>query len=120
MQEGSIRSQRSVRKSNPIHTQEKGAQEMSPTIHKIQSPINSGSDLPGTASRSEHHFIVTFDSKSKKWKWDTDTEEARFDGSIYLEGEWVNSSHSQVISDRDTEASDQLSKAIEIMNGASK
>jgi hypothetical protein len=32
----------------------------------------------------EHHFVVSFNEETGKWKWDTDVEEARFEeGTIY-------------------------------------
>jgi hypothetical protein len=40
-----------------------------------------------------HHFVVSFDEATGKWKWDTDSEEARFeDGTIYNpeNDEWSN------------------------------
>lgn len=67
---------------------------------------------------SEHHFIVKY-SEHEGWSWDTDTEEARFRGSIYLPKlqKWVNSSYSNDINRIDTEASNQLGRAISVMNG---
>ena len=65
---------------------------------------------------SQHHFIVVYDTE-RGWSWDTETEEARFQGTIFNDGEWVNSAHNQEIMDRDNEASDQLCQAIRVMNG---
>lgn len=32
----------------------------------------------------QHHFVIAYDTETKTWYWDTDTEEARFDdGTIY-------------------------------------
>jgi hypothetical protein len=31
-----------------------------------------------------HHFVVSYDEKTKEWKWDASVEEARFEeGTIY-------------------------------------
>ena len=41
--------------------------------------------------RKEHHFVVSFNEETGKWKWDTSVEEARFDeGTIfnYETNEW--------------------------------
>lgn len=67
---------------------------------------------------SQHHFIVVYDTE-RGWSWDTEVEEAHFDGTIYLpqERKWVNSSHTEEINERDTEASDQLCQALRVMNG---
>ena len=69
-------------------------------------------------SMSQHHFIVVYDTELG-WSWDTEVEEARFSGTIYLpeSNEWVSSSHTEGISERDNEASDQLCQAIRVMNG---
>ena len=33
---------------------------------------------------SKHHFLVMFDSETKTWEWDAETETARFpDGTIW-------------------------------------
>ena len=40
---------------------------------------------------SNHHFVVMFDSETKKWIWDTETETAKFpDGTIWdeVKKEW--------------------------------
>ena len=35
---------------------------------------------------SKHHFIVTYDAKTKEWSWDSDTEQVKFpDGTIWDE-----------------------------------
>ena len=41
----------------------------------------------------QHHFVIAYDTETKTWFWDTDTEEARFDdGTIYdtATGKWSN------------------------------
>ena len=41
----------------------------------------------------QHHFVIAYDTETKTWFWDTDTEEARFDdGTIYdtVEDKWSN------------------------------
>jgi len=40
---------------------------------------------------SKHHFVVMFDSETKEWIWDTETETAKFpDGTIWdeVKKEW--------------------------------
>ena len=40
---------------------------------------------------SNHHFVVMFDSETKEWIWDTETETAKFpDGTIWdeVKKEW--------------------------------
>jgi hypothetical protein len=40
---------------------------------------------------TKHHFIVTYDAKTKQWSHDTETEEVRFpDGTIWdeVKQEW--------------------------------
>jgi len=68
--------------------------------------------------KSQHHFIVVYDPE-RGWYWDTDSEEARFSGTIYLPetDTWVSSSHTEDIMDTDNEASQQLGQAIRVMNG---
>lgn len=42
---------------------------------------------------SKHHFLVMFDSETKTWEWDAETESARFpDGTIWDEekNEWYS------------------------------
>lgn len=42
---------------------------------------------------SKHHFIVAFDSETKTWEWDAETETARFpEGTIWDEEkqEWYS------------------------------
>jgi len=42
---------------------------------------------------SNHHFIVMFDSETKTWEWDAETESARFpDGTIWdeVKQEWYS------------------------------
>lgn len=42
---------------------------------------------------SKHHFILMFDSESKTWEWDAETESAKFpDGTIWDEHkqEWYS------------------------------
>lgn len=67
---------------------------------------------------AQHHFVVMYDP-SVGWTWDTDTEESNFQGCVYLTDreEWVNSSYSNEINEIDNQASDQLIKAIQVMNG---
>lgn len=67
---------------------------------------------------AQHHFVVMYDP-DKGWSWETDVEEARFEGSIYLpeRDEWVNSSYNDEINKIDNEASDQLLTSLRIMNG---
>ena len=41
---------------------------------------------------SKHHFIITFDTDTKRWAWDTETESAVFtEGTIYVDDMWVHS-----------------------------
>ena len=67
-----------------------------------------------------HYFVVSYDSSTNKWQWDTNAEEAHFsDGTVkhndtyewsiaYLgDGEYI---------DNEDELSSQLSNAIELMN----
>lgn len=45
----------------------------------------------GTRMDKEHHFVVSYNEKSREWKWDVEVEEARFDeGTIfnYDTNEW--------------------------------
>ena len=69
---------------------------------------------------SQHHFIIMYDTETKTWEWDTDTEEAVFTngGAIFLpdEREWANSSHTEEINEMDNELSTQLGKAIALLN----
>lgn len=69
-------------------------------------------------SMSQHHFIVVYDTELG-WSWDTEVEEARFSGTIYLpeSNEWVGSMYDEQTNERDNEASDQLCQAIRVMNG---
>ena len=42
---------------------------------------------------SKHHFLVMFDSETKTWEWDAETETAKFpDGTIWDEEkqEWYS------------------------------
>ena len=40
---------------------------------------------------TKHHFVLTFDAKTKEWSWDTETETVKFpDGTIWdeVKQEW--------------------------------
>lgn len=70
---------------------------------------------------SEHHFVVKFDTDTRTWSWDTETESAVFnDGTIYLDGDWVHSGDVMEkypnVYDLDEVCSTVLSSALELMN----
>jgi len=72
---------------------------------------------------SEHHFVIKYNSTTKEWEWDYDTEVSSFDGkAIFLEdkGEWVSSAHTDELSALDSELCDKLGYAIFGLNNLEK
>jgi hypothetical protein len=68
----------------------------------------------------EHHFVVSFNEETGKWKWDTDVEEARFEeGTIYNidSNEWSSGYLGDGEYDTaEEELVEQLKHAIYVMN----
>jgi hypothetical protein len=68
----------------------------------------------------EHHFVVSYNEKTKEWKWDTSVEEARFDeGTIfnYDTNEWSSGYLGEGEYEPAEEALiEQLRQALNVMN----
>lgn len=68
----------------------------------------------------KHYFIISFDSKTNTWEWDTEQEEVSFDGgTVYNENTntWCTAyiGDGEYI-DNEDELSDQMSKHLRYMN----
>jgi hypothetical protein len=67
---------------------------------------------------SKHSFIITFDTQTKKWIWDTDQEAERLGGNTieWADGIWGNSDTSEEINEVDTTASGVVSAMLGLAN----
>jgi hypothetical protein len=71
---------------------------------------------------SDHYFVVKYNDVTG-WEWDVETESAHFpEGTLYIDGKWVRSGDlfggdQHKLYDIDEQASEQLGRAMDIMNG---
>lgn len=74
---------------------------------------------------SQHHYIIQFDTDTRKWTWDWDSEDTRFpDGTIYLpefDNKWTDLSDldpqlNQVLGKVDESASKAVVGFISLLN----
>ena len=67
--------------------------------------------------QTEHHFIVKYIS-NMGWIWDIASEDVHFpEGTVWTGMGWVVSDNSPELLQKDREISEQLSRAIDVMNG---
>lgn len=66
---------------------------------------------------SQHHFIIQYDTHSKEWAWDIESEQARFtEGSIYADEKWVGNTYTESIQSIDNELAEDLGLVINQLN----
>ena len=66
---------------------------------------------------TQHSFVVTYDTETKKWDWDVDTEMTRFDtGTIWDGKDWHRSGDNPKLGEMDTDIGENLWRGLRFMN----
>ena len=66
---------------------------------------------------SQHHFIIHYNTDSKEWVWDIESEQARFtEGSIYADEKWVGNTYTEPIQSIDNVLAEDLGLIINQLN----
>lgn len=83
--------------------------------------MNAGIIQTGEKTMKEHHFIVKYDEATRRWSWDADSEEVRFESGTIYDGEnfsWASAYLGDGEYDElDCDLGQQLSAALQTMNG---
>ena len=70
---------------------------------------------------TNHHFIIKYDSKTKEWDWDVETENAVFpDGAIYYNEKFIKPLYNPSVENLDNELSDKVGYAVRKLNQLEK
>jgi hypothetical protein len=66
---------------------------------------------------TRHSFIITYDTETKTWEWDTDQESNRLDGTVEINGNFESiGSSSPVLMELEDVMSRRLGNSLRIMN----
>jgi len=67
---------------------------------------------------SQHHFLIRYDSETKLWEWDIDTEMSVLPQSVYLpeSNTWVKPTHSKRVEELDNNLCDRVGFGLNYLN----
>ena len=66
---------------------------------------------------TRHSFIITYDTETKTWEWDTDQESNRLDGTVEINGNFESiGSSSPVLMELEDIMSTRLGNSLKILN----
>lgn len=66
---------------------------------------------------TRHSFIITYDTETKTWEWDTDQESNRLDGTVEINGNFESiGSSSPVLMELEDVMSRRLGTSLKILN----